>query len=175
LERVPIYGHQSHNSWEIFPIPALDPTDLAILALLQEDADRSLQDIANAVNLSPNPCWRRIQKMEETGIIKKRVALLDATKLGVGLTVFVQVRAAEHSEAWLEDFAAAVQTIPEIVDFYRMTGEVDYLIKMRVADMAGYDRAYKKLIGAARLGDCSASFAMEEIKTTTAIPLPARR
>jgi Lrp/AsnC family transcriptional regulator len=153
----------------------LDFIDFSILALLQENADLSLQDIAKAVNLSSNPCWKRIQKMEDAGIIKKRVALLDAAKLGLGLTVFVQVRAAEHSEAWLEEFAAAVRQIPEIVEFYRMTGEVDYLIKMRVADMAGYDRAYKRLIGAARLGDCSASFAMEEIKATTAIPLPSRR
>ena len=152
-----------------------DTIDFAILALLQEDATASLQLISESVHLSSNATWRRIQKMEEAGIIKKRVALLDAAKLGLGLTVFVQVRAAEHSESWLTEFAAAVQTIPEIVEFYRMTGEVDYLIKMRVADMAGYDRAYKKLIGAARLGDCSASFAMEEIKTTTAIPLPTRR
>ena len=153
----------------------LDHTDFAILALLQEDATLSLQHIADTIHLSQNATWRRIQKMEEAKVIKKRVALLDAARLGVGLTVFVQVRAAEHSEAWLEEFAAAVQTIPEIVEFYRMTGEVDYLIKMRVADMAGYDRAYKRLIGAARLGDVSASFAMEEIKASTAIPLPARR
>lgn len=153
----------------------LDMTDYAILGLLQDDASLSLQAIADQVALSQNATWRRIQKMEEAGVIKKRVALLDAARLGAGLTVFVQVRAAEHSEAWLTEFAAAVQTIPEIVEFYRMTGEVDYLIKMRVADMAGYDRAYKRLIGVARLGDCSASFAMEEIKTTTAIPLPRRR
>jgi Lrp/AsnC family transcriptional regulator len=158
-----------------FPTSALDSIDFSILALLQEDAARSIQDIADTVNLSQNACWRRIRQMEETGVIKKRVALLDATKLGAGLTVFVQVRAAEHSEEWLAHFAAAVKTIPEIVEFYRMTGEIDYLIKMRVADMAGYDRAYKTLIAAARLGDVSASFAMEEIKASTAIPLPARR
>jgi Lrp/AsnC family transcriptional regulator len=158
-----------------FPTSALDSIDFSILALLQEDAARSIQDIADTVNLSQNACWRRIRQMEETGVIKKRVALLDATKLGAGLTVFVQVRAAEHSEEWLAHFAAAVKTIPEIVEFYRMTGEIDYLIKMRVADMAGYDRAYKTLIATARLGDVSASFAMEEIKASTAIPLPARR
>ncbi len=153
----------------------LDSMDFAILTLLQEDASLSLQHIADRVHLSQNACWRRIRQMEETGVIRKRVALLDAARLGVGLTVFVQVRAAEHSEQWLEEFAAAVRRIPEIVEFYRMTGEVDYLIKMRVADMAGYDQAYKRLIGAARLGDVSASFAMEEIKASTAIPLPARR
>jgi Lrp/AsnC family transcriptional regulator len=158
-----------------FPTSALDSIDFSILALLQEDAARSIQDIADRVNLSQNACWRRIRQLEESGVIKKRVALLDATKLGAGLTVFVQVRAAEHSEEWLAHFAAAVKTIPEIVEFYRMTGEIDYLIKMRVADMAGYDRAYKTLIATARLGDVSASFAMEEIKASTAIPLPARR
>ncbi|MDB5736058.1 MAG: transcriptional regulator [Alphaproteobacteria bacterium] len=153
----------------------LDTTDFSILALLQEDASQSIQQIADAVNLSQNACWRRIRQMEEAGVIRKRVALLDAAKVGAGLTVFVQVRAAEHSEDWLENFAAAVKKIPEIVEFYRMTGEVDYLIKMRVADMAGYDRAYKTLIGSARLGDVSASFAMEEIKASTAIPLPQKR
>jgi Lrp/AsnC family transcriptional regulator len=151
----------------------LDATDFSILAMLQEDADQSIQQIADGVNLSQNACWRRIRQMEEAGVIRKRVALLDAAKVGAGLTVFVQVRAAEHSEGWLENFAAAVKKIPEIVEFYRMTGEVDYLIKMRVADMAGYDRAYKTLIGSARLGDVSASFAMEEIKCSTAIPLPS--
>ena len=150
----------------------LDAMDLSILALLQEDATLSLQVIADTVHLSQNACWKRVREMEKSGVIKKRVALLDAAKLGAGLTVFVQVRAAEHSEAWLEEFAAAVRKVPQIVEFYRMTGEVDYLIKMRVADMAGYDRAYKQLIASARLGDVSASFAMEEIKTTTAIPLP---
>jgi Lrp/AsnC family transcriptional regulator len=153
----------------------LDTTDFSILALLQEDASQSIQQIADAVNLSQNACWRRIRQMEEAGVIRKRVALLDAAKVGAGLTVFVQVRAAEHSEDWLENFAAAVKKIPEIVEFYRMTGEVDYLIKMRVADMAGYDRAYKTLIGSARLGDVSASFSMEEIKASTAIPLPGKR
>ena len=151
----------------------LDPTDFSILALLQEDAGLSIQQIADSVHLSQNACWRRIRQMEDSGVIRKRVALLDATKVGAGMTVFVQVRAAEHSDAWLEGFAAAVKAIPEIVEFYRMTGEVDYLLKMRVADMAGYDRAYKTLIRAARLGDVSASFALEEIKATTAVPLPA--
>lgn len=153
----------------------LDSTDLSILALLQDDASRSIQQIADSVHLSPNACWRRIRQMEDSGVIRKRVALLDAAKLGAGLTVFVQLRAASHSEKWLETFAAAVKTIPEIVEFYRMTGEIDYLIKMRVADMAGYDRAYKRLIRTAELGDVSASFAMEEIKVTTAIPLPPKR
>jgi len=150
----------------------LDGTDLRILALLQENAERSISEIAEAIHLSQNACWRRIRQLEEQGYILKRVALLDAVKLGAGMTVFVMVRAGEHSQEWLERFADAVRKIPEIVEFYRMTGEVDYLIKIRVADIAGYDRVYKQLIRAAPLTDVSGAFAMEELKHTTAIPLP---
>jgi len=153
-------------------ISKLDGTDLRILALLQENAERSISDIAEAIHLSQNACWRRIRQLEEQGYILKRVALLDAVKLGAGMTVFVMVRAGEHSQEWLERFAEAVRKIPEIVEFYRMTGEVDYLIKIRVADIAGYDRVYKQLIRSAPLTDVSGAFAMEELKHTTAIPLP---
>ena len=150
----------------------LDGTDLRILAILQENAERSISDIAEAIHLSQNACWRRIRQLEEGGYILKRVALLDAVKLGAGMTVFVMVRAGQHSQEWLERFADAVRKIPEIVEFYRMTGEVDYLIKIRVADIAGYDRVYKQLIRSAPLTDVSGAFAMEELKHTTAIPLP---
>jgi Lrp/AsnC family transcriptional regulator len=151
----------------------LDGTDLRILGLLQENAEHSISEIAEAIHLSQNACWRRIRQLEEGGYILKRVALLDAVKLGAGMTVFVMVRAGEHSQEWLERFADAVRKIPEIVEFYRMTGEVDYLIKIRVADIAGYDRVYKQLIRSAPLTDVSGAFAMEELKHTTAIPLPA--
>jgi Lrp/AsnC family transcriptional regulator len=151
----------------------LDGTDLRILGLLQENAEHSISEIAEAIHLSQNACWRRIRQLEEDGYILKRVALLDAVKLGAGMTVFVMVRAGEHSQEWLERFADAVRKIPEIVEFYRMTGEVDYLIKIRVADIAGYDRVYKQLIRSAPLTDVSGAFAMEELKHTTAIPLPA--
>jgi Lrp/AsnC family transcriptional regulator len=150
----------------------LDGTDLRILALLQENSERSISEIAEAIHLSQNACWRRIRQLEEQGYILKRVALLDAVKLGAGMTVFVMVRAGEHSQEWLERFADAVRKIPEIVEFYRMSGEVDYLIKIRVADIAGYDRVYKQLIRSAPLTDVSGAFAMEELKHTTAIPLP---
>ena len=153
---------------------ALDPIDLKILALLQTDASQSIAEIADRVHLSQNACWRRIKQLEEDGIIKGRVALLDAQKLGVGVTVFVTVRAAEHTEKWLENFAAAVRKMPEVVEFYRIAGDVDYLLKLQVADIAAYDRAYKALIRSARLSDVSASLAMEELKRTTAIPLPTR-
>jgi Lrp/AsnC family transcriptional regulator len=151
----------------------LDGTDLRILGLLQENAERSIGEIAEAIHLSQNACWRRIRHLEEAGYIRKRVALLDPVKLGAGMTVFVMVRAGEHSQEWLDRFADAVRKIPEIVEFYRMTGEVDYLIKIKVADIAAYDRVYKQLIRSAPLTDVSGAFAMEELKHTTAIPLPA--
>lgn len=151
----------------------LDGTNLRILALLQENASHSIGEIAEAIHLSQNACWRRIRQLEEEGYIVKRVAILDAVKLGAGTTVFVMVRAGAHSPEWLDQFAEAVRRIPEIVEFYRMTGEVDYLLKIRVADIAGYDRVYKQLIRAAPLTDVSGAFAMEELKLTTAIPLPA--
>ena len=150
----------------------LDSQDLAILALVQNDASRSLADIAELVHLSQNACWRRIKRLEDDGIIVKRVALLDPVKLGVGMTVFVTVRAGEHTEKWLENFSAAVRKMPEVVEFYRITGDIDYLLKLQVADIAAYDRAYKTLIRSAKLADVSASFAMEELKRSTEVPLP---
>ncbi len=121
--------------------------------------------------LSQNACWRRIKRLEEEGVIVKRVALLDPEKLGVGVTVFVSVRAGEHLEKWLETFASAVRKMPEVVEFYRMTGDVDYLLKLQVANIAAYDRVYKSLIKAAPITDVSAAFAMEELKRSTALPL----
>ena len=153
-------------------IGKIDGTDIRILEMLQESTERSIGEIAEAIHLSQNACWRRIRQLEEGGYIVKRVALLDAAKLGAGMTVFVMVRAGEHSQEWLEKFAKAVRKIPEIVEFYRMTGEVDYLLKVKVADIAGYDRVYKQLIRTAPLSDVSGAFAMEELKHTTAIPLP---
>ncbi len=151
---------------------SLDSLDVKILALLQADASRSIAEIADAVHLSQNACWRRIKRLEDEGVIRKRVALLDPEKLGVGITVFVSVRAGEHSENWLETFTAAVRKIPEVVEFYRMAGEVDYLLKLQVANIAAYDRVYKSLIRSAKLMDVSAAFAMEEMKRTTELPLP---
>ena len=150
----------------------IDGIDLRILALLQENTDRSVNDIADAVGLSQNACWRRIKILEEDGVVKKRVALLDPAKLGHGTTVFVMVKTGEHTVEWMEKFAAAVHAMPEIVEFYRMTGDVDYLLKLRVADIQGYDRVYKQLIKAVPLTDVSGAFAMEELKNTTAVPLP---
>jgi Lrp/AsnC family transcriptional regulator len=148
-----------------------DSIDLRILRHLQRDASSSIGDIANSVHLSQNACWRRIKRLEADGVILKRVALLDAQKLGVGVTVFVSVRAGEHTEKWLETFTAAVRKLPEVIEFYRMAGDVDYLLKLQVADIAAYDRVYKSLIRAAKLMDVSAAFAMEEMKKTTELPL----
>lgn len=149
----------------------LDAFDLRILALLQEDASRPLAELAEAVGLSPTPCWRRIQKLDAAGYIRKRVALLDRTRLKAGVTVFIAVKTARHSMEWLERFHAAVHDLPEIVDFYRMSGDIDYLLKAYVCDIGAYDALYKKLISRIELSDVTSMFAMEELKSTTAIPL----
>jgi Lrp/AsnC family transcriptional regulator len=149
----------------------MDETDRKILALIQEDLSLPIGEIAERVGLSATPCWRRIQKLEEAGVIRKRVALLDGEKLNVGVTVFVAVRTNEHSAEWLNQFARAVSEFPEVVEFYRMSGDIDYLIRLVVPDIAAYDAFYRRLIAKVRLSDVSSSFAMEEIKYTTALPL----
>lgn len=154
-------------------MPDLDATDLRILDLLQEDASQAVAAIAERVHLSTNACWHRIKRLEEAGIVQKRVALLDAAKVGAGLTMFVLVRAAEHSQTWFERFAATVRAIPSVTEFYRTSGEVDYLLKLQVADVSCYDEVYKLLIGSVRCAEVRAIFSMEELKRTTAVPLPA--
>ena len=149
----------------------LDQTDLAILNILQQDASLAVADIARRVNLSVTPCWRRIQRMEEQGVIRRRVALLDGERIGAGLSVFVAVRTNEHNAEWLKNFSEVVSAMPEVVEFYRMSGDVDYLLRVVVGDMRQYDAFYKKLIGKVKLTDVSSSFAMEQIKYTTALPL----
>lgn len=149
----------------------MDRIDRKILAALQEDAGRPVADIAAAVGLSQSPCWRRIQKLEADGVIQRRVALLDAAKLNVGVTVFVAVRTSRHDLDWIETFARAVTDIPEVVEFYRMSGEVDYLLRVVVPDIAAFDAVYKRLIARVPLSDVTSSFAMEQIKYTTALPL----
>ncbi len=149
----------------------MDETDLKILELLQEDASLTVAQVAERIGLSATPCWRRIQKLEEEGVIRKRVALLDARKLNVGVTVFIAIKTNQHNADWLQRFAAVVAEIPEVVEFYRMTGDVDYLLRVVVPDIAGYDAVYKKLIARIELTDVSSSFAMEQIKFTTEVPL----
>lgn len=149
----------------------MDDIDRKILRSLQEDATRSLAEIAEIAGLSPTPCWRRIQNLEKAGVITRRVALLDAAKLNVGTTVFVRIKTNQHTYEWLEGFAKAVAEIDEVVEFYRMSGDIDYLLRVVVPDIAGYDAVYKRLIKAADLADVSSSFSMEKIKSTTALPL----
>jgi Lrp/AsnC family transcriptional regulator len=149
----------------------LDKTDRAILAELQRDAALTVDQLAERIHLSRNACWRRVKALEETGVIKGRVALLDAAKLGLGLTAFIAIRTAQHEEKWLEKFSRAVREFPEIIGVYRTTGETDYLLQAVVSDIAGYDQLYKRLITRISLTDVSASFVMEKIKETTALPI----
>lgn len=149
----------------------LDSYDLRILEELQADASRSIVEVGECVNLSQNACWRRIKRLEDEGYISGRVALLDQDRVGLGVTVFVSVRVAEHSDEYLAQFARVVSAMPEVVEFYRTSGELDYLIKVLVSTIGDYDRVYRKLIRAVRISDVTASFAMEKIKHTTAMPV----
>lgn len=149
----------------------LDRIDRKLLDLLQQDASLPLAELARRVHLSPTPCWRRIQKLQASGVIRKQVVLLDAGKVNAGVTVFVSVKTNQHNAAWLERFAQGVREIPEVVELYRMSGDIDYLLRIVVQDIQGYDAIYKKLIRTAELFDVSSSFAMEQLKYTTALPL----
>ena len=149
----------------------MDRIDREILALLQENADIPLSEVASRVRLSSTPCWRRIQRLEEQGYIRRRVAILDSKKLNVGVTVFVLLRTNRHNQEWFENLRKVVDSIPEIVDFYRMSGTIDYLLRVAVPDIAAYDDVYKKLTRHIEIYEVSSSFAMEEIKHTSALPL----
>ncbi len=149
----------------------IDSTDRKILGVLQRDATLSLDALGEKVGLSRNACWRRVKALEDEGVIKKRIALLDAAKIGLGLTVFMQIRTNTHTPEWLRAFSVSTKAMPEIQGVYRMSGDLDYLIRARVEDMAGYDRLYQRLIDRVPLFDVSASFVMEEIKETTELLL----
>lgn len=149
----------------------LDDMDVKILRILQQDCTRAVADIGKEVGLSTTPCWRRIQKLEELGVIRRRVAVLDAQKVNAGVTVFVSIKTDQHSLDWLERFHKAVVDFPEVAEFYRMSGEVDYLLRVVVRDIAAYDAFYKKLISRIDISKVSSAFAMEQIKYTTALPL----
>jgi Lrp/AsnC family transcriptional regulator len=149
----------------------LDNLDLKILTILQEDSTLPVAEIGKKVGLSTTPCWRRIQKLEQDGIIQKRVALLNPRSVGAGVTVFVAITTNQHNAAWLERFDAVVRTFPEIVEAYRMSGQVDYMLRVVVPDIESYDRFYKAFISQIELTDVSSSFAMEQMKFTTALPL----
>ncbi|WP_018605119.1 Lrp/AsnC family transcriptional regulator [Uliginosibacterium gangwonense] len=149
----------------------MDKFDIAILDQLQQDCSLSLNDLAAAANLGPTACWRRVQKLEETGVIRGRVAVLDRKALNVGVTVFVSVRTSQHNAKWIQSFHDTVAAIPEVMELYRIAGESDYLMRVVVPDIAAYDSVYKRLIRVPGIADVSSSFAMEQIKYTTALPL----
>ena len=151
----------------------MDEIDRKLLQILQEDATLSIAQMAERVGLSPTPCWKRIQKLEARRVITRRVAVVDPDRIGVGLSVFVAIEAGAHTPEWLERFSAAVAAMPEVLELYRMAGDIDYMLRVAVADMAEYDRFYKRLIDAAPMKNVTSRFAMERMKHTTAYPLHA--
>ena len=149
----------------------LDAIDRKLLEMLQLDCDTPIAELAAAVQLSTTPCWRRVQRMKDAGVVTGNVALVDPKSVNVGVTVFVNIKTNQHSQAWFDRFHATVESIPEVVEFYRMSGDVDYLLRIVVPDIAAYDGVYKRLIAGTQLFDVSSSFAMEQLKFTTALPL----
>ena len=149
----------------------MDNIDVRILDCLQNDATLPVSEIAKRVGLSTTPCWNRIQRLEAAGVVRSRVALLDPSSLNVAVTAFVSIRTSKHNAAWFENFSKSVSSFQEVVEFYRMSGDVDYLLRVVVPDISAYDEFYKRLIEQVDLQDVSSSFAMEEIKYTTALPL----
>ncbi len=149
----------------------LDRLDLQILDTLQRDATLSMVQLGAQVGLSSTPCWKRVKRLEDDGFIERRVAVINRHKVGLPVTVFVSIRAGQHDEKWLTRFAAVVSTLPEVQEFHRMSGDVDYLLKVAASSIEGYDRFYKKLIGLVDLAGVSSAFSMEQIKSSTALPL----
>ena len=150
----------------------LDAIDRKILMVLQEDASLSVAEIGDRVGLSSTPCWKRIQRLEADGVILRRVALVDQNKIGLGLSVFVSVESGDHSDVWLKKFADAVSAMPEVMEFYRMAGDVDYMLRVVISDMQAYDVFYRQLIAAVALKNVTSRFAMEKIKSVTVLPVP---
>jgi Lrp/AsnC family transcriptional regulator len=150
----------------------MDAIDRKILAVVQQDASLSVAEIGQRVGLSSTPCWKRLQRLEAEGVILRRVALIEPEKIGLGVTVFVSIETGDHSNEWLKRFAEVVSAMPEVMEFYRMAGDVDYMLRVVVTDIAGYDVFYKKLIAAIPLKNVTSRFAMERIKSTTALPIP---
>jgi Lrp/AsnC family transcriptional regulator len=150
----------------------MDVTDRQIIRLLQEDASLSVAEIGKRVGLSSTPCWKRIQRLEEEGVIIRRVAVVNPDKVGLGVTVFVSIETGDHSDEWLARFAATVRAMPEVMELYRMAGDVDYMLRVVTADIQSYDAFYKRLIAAAPLKNVTSRFAMERIKSGTVLPVP---
>jgi Lrp/AsnC family transcriptional regulator, cysteine-sensing transcriptional activator len=153
----------------------MDAIDRKILAVVQQDSSLSVAEIGQRVGLSSTPCWKRLQRLEADGVIMRRVALIDPEKIGLGITVFVSIETGDHSQDWLKKFAEVVGAMPEVMEFYRMAGDVDYMLRVVVPDIAGYDTFYKKLIATVPLKNVTSRFAMERIKSTTALPITDAR
>ncbi len=149
----------------------LDRLDLQILDAMQRDASLSMVELGAQVGLSSTPCWKRLKRLEDAGLIERRVAIVNRKGVGLPVTVFVSIRAGQHDEKWLTRFAAVVSALPEVQEFHRMSGDVDYLLKVVASSIDGYDRFYKKLISLVDLAGVSSAFSMEQIKSTTALPL----
>lgn len=149
----------------------IDEKDRAILRAVQRDADQSIEALSAAVDLSRNACWRRVKALEADGVIKKRVALLDAEKVGYGMSVFVLIKTSNHDADWIDRFQSAVEQLPEIVGAHRMAGDLDYILRVRVPDVRGYDHFYQRLIALVPISDISGSFVMDDIVDTTAVPV----
>ena len=149
----------------------MDAIDYKILSIIQEDITLPLAEISHRVGLSQTPCWKRIQRLEARGVISKRVAILSPESLGFGLTVYVSITSGEHSDKWLDKFTQKVTEIPEVIEFFRLAGDVDYMLRVVVSDIAQFDEFYKRLIAIAPLKKVTSHFAMEKIKSTTALPL----
>lgn len=149
----------------------MDAIDRKILAVVQQDASLSVAEIGQRVGLSSTPCWKRLQRLEADNVITRRVALVDPDKVGLGITVFVSIETGDHSQDWLKRFAETVGAMPEVMEFYRMAGDVDYMLRVVVSDMQAYDGFYKKLIATVPLKNVTSRFAMERIKSITALPL----
>lgn len=162
--------------WDKYPRMSekIDAIDRRILAELQRDATLSADQLSERINLSRNACWRRMRRLADDGFITGRVALVDAEKLGLGLSVFILIRTSNHDQDWLARFRTAVTSFPEITGAYRMSGDLDYVLRARVADVKAYDRLYQRIIAKVPLSDVSASFVMEEIKDTTVVPMEIR-
>lgn len=149
----------------------LDRYDYAILDALQRDGTLSVAQLSEQIGLSATPCWKRLRRLEEEGVIENRVAIINRRKVGLPVTVFISIRTSQHDEKWYTHFAAAVAAMPEVQEFHRMSGDVDYLLKVVTSDIEGYDRFYKKLTKSVQLTGVSSAFSMEQIKITTSLPL----
>ena len=149
----------------------MDKTDRQILRILQVDCSMSISDVAHEVGLSASPCWKRINRLNKEGIIKRRIAVLNAKTLGFGITAYVSIRTGEHSREWLENFSNTVTEMPEVMEFHRMAGDVDYMLKVMVTDIQAFDEFYKRLINTSAINEVTSRFSMETIKATTALPI----